>query len=175
MQVSEFDKVFGDLPDTTPTAAGNNLSFGDAFDDQFNFTEADAASPTTEGLSSASSSAFPPPPTSAGGAVKPSPVTLALRTRSAPSKAQQAQLAKLTVCLSFLRSPNPNHSRLTQALRLIYQLRPHLVPQPRLRRVNHRSMRLLLALRPMTPLVSIPHSRAVRLGLRLPGRPQSLK
>jgi epidermal growth factor receptor substrate 15 len=69
--VSEFDKVFGDLPDTTPAAAGNNLSFGDAFDDQFNFTEADAASPTTEGLSSASSSAFPPPPTSASGAVKP--------------------------------------------------------------------------------------------------------
>jgi len=70
--VSDFDKVFGDLPGTAPAAAGNNLSFDNAFDDQFDFDKADAApSLPTEGTSSASSSTFPPPPTSTSGSMKP--------------------------------------------------------------------------------------------------------
>ncbi len=71
--LSDFDKAFGDLPGTTPTAAGNSLSFDDnAFEDQFDFTK---AGPSTSlpgiSVSSSSSSAFPPAPTSSG-IVKPS-------------------------------------------------------------------------------------------------------
>jgi epidermal growth factor receptor substrate 15 len=70
--VSDFDKVFGDVPGTAPAAAGNNLSFDNAFEDQFDFDKADVtASLPTEGTSSASSSTFPPPPTSTSGSMKP--------------------------------------------------------------------------------------------------------
>jgi epidermal growth factor receptor substrate 15 len=70
--VSDFDKAFGDLPATVPTPAGNNLSFDNAFDDQFDFAKADAAaSLPTEGTASASSTTFPPPPTSTSGTMKP--------------------------------------------------------------------------------------------------------
>ena len=68
---SDFDKAFGDLPGATPTAAGNNLSFDNAFEDQFDFTKAE---PSTSlpgiSVSSSGSSAFPPAPTSSG-IVKP--------------------------------------------------------------------------------------------------------
>jgi epidermal growth factor receptor substrate 15 len=69
--LSDFDKAFGDFPGTTPTAPGNNLSFDNAFEDQFDFTKAE---PSTSlpgiSVSSSGSSAFPPAPTSSG-IVKP--------------------------------------------------------------------------------------------------------
>ena len=69
--LSDFDTAFGDFPGTTPTAAGNNLSFDNAFEDHFDFTKAE---PSTSlpgiSVSSSSSSAFPPAPTSSG-IVKP--------------------------------------------------------------------------------------------------------
>jgi epidermal growth factor receptor substrate 15 len=69
--LSDFDKAFGDFPGTTPTAAGNNLSFDNAFEDQFDFAKAE---PSTSlpgiSVSSSGSSAFPPAPTSSG-IVKP--------------------------------------------------------------------------------------------------------
>ena len=69
--LSDFDKAFSEFPGTTPTAAGNNLSFDNAFEDQFDFTKAE---PSTSlpgiSVSSSGSSAFPPPPTSSG-IVKP--------------------------------------------------------------------------------------------------------
>ena len=69
--LSDFDTAFGDFPGTTPTSAGNNLSFDNAFEDQFDFTKAE---PSTSlpgiSVSSSSSSAFPPAPTSSG-IVKP--------------------------------------------------------------------------------------------------------
>jgi epidermal growth factor receptor substrate 15 len=69
--LSDFDKAFGDFPGTTPTAPGNNLSFDNAFEDQFDFTKAE---PSTSlpgiSVSSSGSSAFPPAPTSSG-VVKP--------------------------------------------------------------------------------------------------------
>jgi epidermal growth factor receptor substrate 15 len=69
--LSDFDKAFSDFPGTTPTAAGNNLSFDNAFEDQFDFTKAE---PSTSlpgiSVSSSGSSAFPPAPTSSG-IVKP--------------------------------------------------------------------------------------------------------
>ena len=69
--LSDFDTAFGDFPGTTPTPSGNNLSFDNAFEDQFDFTK---AGPSTSlpgiSVSSSSSSAFPPAPTSSG-IVKP--------------------------------------------------------------------------------------------------------
>ena len=76
--VSDFDKAFGDLPNTAPAAAGNNLSFDNAFEDQFDFAQADTTTslPTTEGASSPGSTAFPPPPSSSSGIVKPLTTTV---------------------------------------------------------------------------------------------------
>ena len=69
--LSDFDKAFGDLPGTTPSAAGN-LSFDNAFDDQFDFNKADrSTSLPAINVSPSASSAFPPAPTSTG-IVKPS-------------------------------------------------------------------------------------------------------
>ena len=69
--LSDFDTAFGDFPGTTPIAAGNSLSFDNAFEDQFDFTKAE---PSTSlpgiSVSSSGSSAFPPAPTSSG-TVKP--------------------------------------------------------------------------------------------------------
>jgi epidermal growth factor receptor substrate 15 len=69
--LSDFDTAFGDFPGTTPTSAGNSLSFDNAFEDQFDFTKAE---PNTSlpgiSVSSSVSSAFPPAPTSSG-IVKP--------------------------------------------------------------------------------------------------------
>ena len=69
--LSEFDKSFGDFPGTTPTLPGNNLSFDNAFEDQFDFTKTEPST-SLPGISvfSSSSSAFPPAPTSSG-IVKP--------------------------------------------------------------------------------------------------------
>ncbi len=75
--VSDFDKAFGDLPNTAPAAAGNNLSFDNAFEDQFDFAQADTTtSLPTEGASSPGSTAFPPPPSSSSGIVKPLTTTV---------------------------------------------------------------------------------------------------
>ena len=69
--LSDFDTAFGDFPGTTPAAAGNNLSFDNAFEDQFDFTKAEPST-SLPGISVSSSgpSAFPPAPTSSG-IVKP--------------------------------------------------------------------------------------------------------
>ena len=69
--LSDFDTAFGDFPGTTPTTAGNNLSFDNAFEDQFDFTKAESSTSVPGiSVSSSGSSAFPPAPTSSG-VVKP--------------------------------------------------------------------------------------------------------
>jgi epidermal growth factor receptor substrate 15 len=70
---SDFDKAFGDFPGTASTVQGGNLSFDNAFEDQFDFTKAEPSTslPAISVSPSASgSSPFPPAPTGSG-VVKP--------------------------------------------------------------------------------------------------------
>jgi epidermal growth factor receptor substrate 15 len=69
--ISDFDKVFGDLPSTAP-AAESTFTFDNAFEDHFDFNKADpSASLPTPSVSSSSSAVFPPAPTSSSGIAKP--------------------------------------------------------------------------------------------------------
>ena len=64
--LSCFDGEFGDLLGTTPgVAVGNNLSFDNAFEDQFDFTKAEPST-SLPGISvpSSGSCTFPPALTS---------------------------------------------------------------------------------------------------------------
>ncbi|KAI0252260.1 kinase-like domain-containing protein [Lactifluus subvellereus] len=70
--VSDFDKVFGDLAGAVPTATENKLSFEAAFGDLFDFEkEGTSTFPPAAKASPSGSTTFPPAPTGLTGIVIP--------------------------------------------------------------------------------------------------------